>query len=124
MLAWIVEGAVRSYKNDGGRLPTIEWCDEILNATAAWRAAEDAIGRFITERIEVATDPEKSRSKGTEVFSAYKDWCQQEERPPGQAKNFHRKFAAHELIGEHRRINVQNAAWYLGVTVRSHCSGM
>ena len=33
-----------AYRNGDGEVPVIEWCDEIIDATAEWREAEDVIG--------------------------------------------------------------------------------
>jgi putative DNA primase/helicase len=122
MLAWIVNGAIVAYRNGGGAVPVIEWCEEIIAATAEWKAAEDVIGRFIAERIIVFDSPARQEEKGTAVFAAYKEWCQDEGRPAGQAKNFHRKFEAHIMIGTERRFKQQNAVWYSGIEVRGYTS--
>jgi putative DNA primase/helicase len=113
VLAWIVAGAVKAYANGNGETPVVKWCDEIIEATREWEAAEDVIGRFVAENIRFT---QSGRCKGTELFSRWRDWCLDEGRPPGQAKNFHRKFAADRDVGERvETIKPKGSLWYIGI---------
>jgi phage/plasmid-associated DNA primase len=90
-----VAGSIAAYANGDGAVPVVEWCDEIVEATEEWKLSEDVIGRFVAQCI--AFEP-TARTKGADVLRMYQQWCAEENRPPGQAKNFHRKFSEHEDV--------------------------
>jgi putative DNA primase/helicase len=114
-LAWIVAGAITAYENGGGTVPVVEWCDEIHDATQEWKLSEDVIGRFIATCIHFSHD---ARTKGTDVFKQYQAWCAEENRPAGQAKNFHRKFGEHEDVSERaEKVIRHQAVHYDGIAI-------
>ena len=78
-----------------GCVHEVAWCSEIMDATDEWRRAEDVIGRFLADCVTLGTG---QRVKGSELFGAWKVWCEDENRPPGQAKNFHRRFQDHNEV--------------------------
>jgi putative DNA primase/helicase len=113
MLASIVSGAKEAYDNGDGAVPVIKWSAGIGDATNTWRLSEDAIGRFLADRI--VFDPDK-RIKATDLFAAWERWCQDENRPAGQQKNFLRRFETHdEAQGRINRIKPQGSVWYTGL---------
>lgn len=67
ILAWIVEGAVKYYKNGF----TIKTPQVIKDATKQYRAAEDWIGNFIAECCEIGEFEEM----GGTLYDAYVVWC-------------------------------------------------
>lgn len=92
MLAWIIEGAKRWYV-EGLCDPT-----DVENATEHWRAAEDVILRFTRDRLVFEPDSETSLAS---MFDEWKDWCEEEVRPPGSQREFGAQFSAHPEIEAH-----------------------
>jgi putative DNA primase/helicase len=52
VLAWLVKGAVKWYKNDKALLSVPV---EIASATKEWRSGQDVIGSLLTEHLEIKT---------------------------------------------------------------------
>jgi P4 family phage/plasmid primase-like protien len=112
-LTFIVDGAVEAYDNGGGDVPLVLWSEAVTAATNEWRGAEDVIGRFLAERVRFDA---AASVKGTEVFEAWKEWCEAENRPPGQAKNFHRRVQSHGSLNSAAEAYVRDGStWYRGL---------
>lgn len=109
MLSWIIDGARRWY------LDGIPACPEVDEATNAWRHDEDAIARFIDERLEL--DP-AGELRGSELYGIYKAWCTDEGRTPRSNKNFAAELLAHPAAGGIEKVSRQRVAFYKGVTSR------
>jgi P4 family phage/plasmid primase-like protien len=66
VLRWLVQGALQ-WRKQGLNPPKV-----ILDQTAAYRAAEDVIGRFIEERCTVNPNLKYAAGK---LYEAFKEWC-------------------------------------------------
>jgi putative DNA primase/helicase len=85
ILAWIVAGAV-AYYSGGLREPV-----GVKAATAQYAASEDDLGRFIAERLVVASTPEaraQIQTPTATVTGAYHSWCIDEGVEPVSHKRF------------------------------------
>jgi putative DNA primase/helicase len=117
VLAWLVQGAARSYRNGAGQRPVINWGSEVLAATDAWRQAEDVVHRFIVERADLGPD---RRVKTSDLYDEYRHWCTEGGRPPGQDKNFFARIEQHPVYGALlEEIHPQGSKWYLGIDLKS-----
>ncbi len=68
ILQWLIDGARLWYESGYGKFETVE------NATAAYRAEEDIVGRFIDEECVLSEPAEVS---GSALSEAFKQWCQE-----------------------------------------------
>jgi putative DNA primase/helicase len=79
VLAWLVAGC-QAWQRQGLAEPTA-----VVEATAAYRAESDAVGRFLTERC-LQTPGLKIQS--SVLFTAWNRWCVGEGLEPGTSKSF------------------------------------
>lgn len=81
ILGWMIEGAIAFYKADMKlRKPKI-----VQEATAAYLAGEDKIGRFIDECCVLNG---KAHQPSGAMFRAYKQWCDDQNIWAGSAPSF------------------------------------
>ena len=83
ILGWMIEGAVRFYKAD----MKLEKPAVVVEATSAFHASEDKIGRFIEECCVVVTGGKAHQPSGA-VFRAYKQWCEEQNIWAGSSPSF------------------------------------
>ncbi len=67
ILAWMVRGCLE-WQAKGLGLPKI-----VAEATSQYRAEENILGRFISERCEL---DKQFQVRSDPLYSAFKDWCQ------------------------------------------------
>jgi P4 family phage/plasmid primase-like protien len=119
VLSWVVDGAVFAYERGDLVRPVVDWCATVLDATRAWRDAEDVIGRFIAERVTITGDPNDDVA-GLELFDAYARWCEDERRAPGQAKTFYGRWTSHDdVAGKVDSYTRQGSRRFRGAQLRS-----
>ncbi len=87
VLAWIVEGA-RLYLDDGLVAP-----DDVEAATDSYRDDENPVGRFITDRCQVAEDGESLWEAASDLYAAWKKWCVVNGEDHGNEKSFGRRMS-------------------------------
>lgn len=79
ILAWLVAGYL-DWRRNGLAEP-----DKVTEATQAYRAESDPLGRFLDERcLRMPT----LHAGSTELFGAYEKWCAAEREDPGTPKAF------------------------------------
>jgi len=103
ILAWAVRGAL-DWQRDGLGCP-----EKVAPATDAYRAEENLIGRFVTDRCEVHAS---YRVKASDLFAAFKAWClfTGVESPPPQ-----RSFGL--MMTEAGYTRSVNGSWYIGLSL-------
>ncbi|MEL6985348.1 MAG: phage/plasmid primase, P4 family, partial [Actinomycetota bacterium] len=79
VLAWLVAGC-QAWQRQGLDEPTA-----VVEATAAYRAESDAVGRFLTERCLQAAG---LKIQSSVLFTAWSRWCIGEGLEPGTSKSF------------------------------------
>ncbi len=79
VLAWLI-GGYRDWHRNGLDEPEV-----VVNATDAYRAGSDALGRFIDERCIAST---MARVKARELFGAWSAWCHVNGEEAGTEKAF------------------------------------
>lgn len=107
ILAWIVEGSIAALR-DGLAEP-----DSVLEATQAYAEEEDALARFVSERIHVGGG-EAAREVTSDVRTAYAAWCrdegEQEISPQMFGRELRTRFGIHAKRSHGRR-------YYVGMTL-------
>ncbi len=73
VLAWMI-GGYRDWLRNGLDEPEV-----VVNATDAYRASSDALGRFLEERCIVSP---AMRVKARELFGEWSSWCHQNGEDP------------------------------------------
>jgi len=79
VLAWLTAGCA-TWQSQGLDDP-----DPVTQATAAYRAESDAVGRFLTERCHIVPP---ARVQSSYLFTAWTRWCSGEGLDPGSPKVF------------------------------------
>ena len=79
VLAWLAEG-YRGWRNDGFGEP-----QQVLDATSAYRAESDALGRFLDEKCQ--RSPQYAVGS-TQLFTAFEEWCRVQREDPGTPTAF------------------------------------
>lgn len=83
ILAWIVEGARRWYREGLGKPPAI------TEAVTGWRKGIDTIGPFFNEMITRVPDEPRAWIEKQVLWNAYLDWTEDhEDRPQATRKEF------------------------------------
>ena len=117
-LAWIVEGAVLAYEAGEGEIPLVDWCGEILEATAAWRREEDVLAWFLDAHVEI-TGNQADRMRGSELYERFTQFCAAAGRKFAPSlKNFYRSIEAHDLWAGVTMRDYQGAKAVWGVRLR------
>jgi putative DNA primase/helicase len=107
ILAWLASGA-RMQSQQGLGEP-----DTVKAATAGYAEEEDAVGRFLSERIVQGGDPIVNRVNSKIVYAAYEQWCRNEGVHPAPAHVFGRELKQRGI--EKKPSNGQN--FYIRVTL-------
>jgi P4 family phage/plasmid primase-like protien len=74
ILNWALEGLMRLRERGGFDVPA-----KIADATAEFREHNDTVGQFVEERCKTGNG---LFIKSSELYSAYKDWCEQTSHKP------------------------------------------
>lgn len=109
ILAWAVRGCV-AWQKEGLGVP-----EEIREATAAYRLAEDQIASFIEEACE--TGPGYEAPRGA-FYEAFRRWLQQSGEPVMTSKEFHGRMVAKNFVEK----NKKNARVWQGLRVSDSAS--
>jgi putative DNA primase/helicase len=107
VLAWMVQGCLIWQKHGLADPP------EVVAATAEYRNAEDRLGAFLAERCQLNTE---FRVKASELYGAYRKWCESTGEQSGTATAFTRALVEREIeLDAGRR-------WYLGIAIATEGS--
>jgi len=101
ILACMVRGALECHAN-GLNPPAV-----VMNSTAEYRADEDVIGQYISERLVVGEGLEVAAG---EVYRYYKAWCEEMGCHPASAQAFGMRMST--------RFGKTEAHWHRGRTTR------
>ena len=104
ILNWALEGLVL-IKREGFNAPS-----SVLNAIEEYRQDSDRVGNFIRERMEQRSGDAST----TEVFAAYKLWCESSGLRPGREQDFKREMERHGINVGRPRVNGKQVTSYLG----------
>jgi putative DNA primase/helicase len=91
ILAWAIEGCL-AWQREGLNPPSV-----VRDATAAYLAAEDGIGRWLEDRC--VTGPECWTTAAT-LFANWVSWCQQNGEREGSQKRFAQQLEARGFLCE------------------------
>ena len=89
ILAWLIQGAVRFYKEGLDDLP-----EAIDKATAEYRLDEDDIGEFILERCELG---DGYTILSGDLYAKYYEWCESEKTRAMSKNKFGRRLTQRGL---------------------------
>lgn len=89
ILAWLIQGAVRFYKEGLDDLP-----EAIDKATAEYRLDEDDIGEFILERCELG---DGYTILSGDLYAKYYEWCEAEKTKAMSKNKFGRRLTQRGL---------------------------
>jgi putative DNA primase/helicase len=95
VLAWLVDG-YRQWKVAGLAEP-----EPVLEATRAYRAESDLIGRFLTERCLIMAG---CRVRSVELYGAYGEWCKPEGIDPVSHTAFSTEMTNRGFDREHTKV--------------------
>lgn len=107
ILQWIVDGAVKFHQN-GNRLPI---CSDVEEATAAYRAREDWVNRFIDECCIVDREAEVRCGELFDAYKKYADQCGDYQR---RRADFN---AALEMLGFKQITHGKNKMYWSGLAI-------
>jgi putative DNA primase/helicase len=102
ILAWLVRGCLE-WQRQGLGVP-----ESVAAATAAYRAGEDVLARFLAEKCMRGPD---YSCRGSVLYDAYKGWAAAAGERPMSGKVFGEQVADQAGITK----KVSNGVWYLGV---------
>lgn len=94
VLAWLVAGARHFYAAGHRMTPAPA---SVTEATAAWRRNEDRVYGFLDEHCALAAD---RYVHADELWQAYRDYATAQGRHPGNAAEFAKRLAEHDLIAK------------------------
>ena len=104
ILAWAVMGCLDWQQNGLGEAPSVS------QATDQYRRESDPVGRFIERKCKLAAD---SRIGGSELYSAYSEWCDTEGEKPLANNLFSREVVDRGI----RKTHSKGRTFYLGIEV-------
>ena len=107
ILNWALEGLAK-IKSDGFDAP-----QSVLNAIEMYRQDSDRVGNFISERMEQSA----GNASTTEVFAAYKIWCECSGLRPGREQDFKKEMLNHGINASRLWVNGRQVTSYLGWTL-------
>ena len=106
ILQWMIEGAL-DWQTDGLRPPTA-----VIDATAAYLAAEDSVAAWIDEKCERNPSVWTSLS---DLFASWKVWAEGRKEPAGSSKSFGETLENHSYTRKKRNMGMG----YFGLQVVS-----
>lgn len=83
ILAWAVSGAIQWYRKG------LPFPDAVRAATAAYREESDTIGEFLDDCCDIGAE---FRTPSSEIYTAYKSWCERRGDDPMKQTGFGRKL--------------------------------
>ena len=86
----------------------------VLDAIGLYRQDSDRVGNFIADNMEQSSDSAST----TNVFSAYKTWCESSGLRPGREQDFKKEMERHGISVGRPRINGKQVTSYLGWVLR------
>jgi putative DNA primase/helicase len=104
ILAWMVQGCL-DWQAEGLQTPP-----EVLEATKEYRDGEDVVAQFLAERCFTGPD---YRGRASELYSAYRSWCEHTGEEPFKQKSFGQTMTDRGFKRE-----TSNGTWYVGVALR------
>ncbi len=107
ILAWLVRGCL-GWQKDGLTVPA-----KVVEATNAYRNAEDLLGHFIEERCHVDTADPNAKCRASVLFDAYCAWCEVNREKEMSQRAF---GEAMTLRGFER--GTSNGTWYHGIILQ------
>lgn len=126
VLAWIVEGAVRTYGGDGsGVLVRERMPERVQRDTRAWRLDGDPVSGFFAEGL-IAMTPERVAIVAMDVYRRYEEWVRERGHKVLSEKMFWARFEqVKEIVGlgETEKSRVRTSTWVVdgaGSTDREH----
>lgn len=93
VLAWLVEGAKRWYR-DGRVMPAMP--RSVAKATARWRETVDLLGRYLDENIVFGGE---HHVMATELFGDFSTWLKNRGHVAWSDQSFSSRLAQHEVVG-------------------------
>ncbi|MCH7791335.1 MAG: bifunctional DNA primase/polymerase [Planctomycetes bacterium] len=111
ILAWIVRGAVE-WKRDGLNDP-----EEVKAAVAAYRAAEDVVGRWVDERCLTKVPGNTERSQ--RAYDDYREFCERQGEEPLKTRGFAEELVRRDFVKDRDSRGV----YWKGFTLRAGESG-
>jgi putative DNA primase/helicase len=108
ILKWLVDGCLE-YQEQGLNPP-----DCVMDATKEYRQDEDTIGQFIDERCEIR---ENAEIKASELYAAYKEWCEK-----GKYYTFNQKRFGSEIKSRFDSYKPK-AVHYIGIKLSDSSEG-
>lgn len=107
ILQWVIEGAVDILQQGMGTP------DSVRVATQAYASEEDALGRFVADRLHLS-DVEAARESTARVRGAYVAWCREEGEVALSAQAFGRELRARFGVRTKRS---HGSRFYVGMTL-------
>lgn len=102
-------GGLQKLENTGFDAP-----QSVLDAIGLYRQDSDRVGNFIADNMEQSSDSAST----TNVFSAYKTWCESSGLRPGREQDFKKEMERHGISVGRPRINGRQVTSYLGWVLR------
>lgn len=102
-------GGLQKLENTGFDAP-----QSVLDAIGLYRQDSDRVGNFIADNMEQSSDSAST----TNVFSAYKTWCESSGLRPGREQDFKKEMERHGISVGRPRINGKQVTSYLGWVLR------
>lgn len=102
-------GGLQKLENTGFDAP-----QSVLDAIGLYRQDSDRVGNFIADNMEQSSDSTST----TNVFSAYKTWCESSGLRPGREQDFKKEMERHGISVGRPRINGKQVTSYLGWVLR------
>lgn len=113
ILAWIVKGAMRSFKESVKNRPPV-----VVEYTEALMYQEDPIYAFTQEEIIMTDNPEDT-IQATELFDHYNDWREIHDLPRVSYKDAISGFGQRlKQLGYQKRFNSKKQVIYFGIKLR------
>jgi putative DNA primase/helicase len=109
ILQWIIEGCI-AWQEQGLAAPK-----SVLDATAAYLEAEDALAAWIDEECE--RDP-NAWERSTNLFKSWRDWAEQSGEPYGDMKRFRDRLEVRGI--EQKRQPRTGRMGYQGLKLKRH----
>jgi P4 family phage/plasmid primase-like protien len=95
ILAWLVKGAQRWYRNNRV-MPQLP--ESVRKSTDAWRGSADLLLRYINDRLVFDTE---SHIRAKELFEDFSEWLKESGHIAWSEQNFSERLAQHEFASNH-----------------------
>lgn len=114
IFGWVCEGA-RKFIENGCKLTTPSF---VLAATEEYKANEDIIGQFVTERCVLDEDSRGhvTRVGAQDLFTCYKEYCKENQCYCKPISDFNNTMITVEGVS---RVNVGGKKYWTGIRIKS-----